>query len=68
MADLALDSISRDPDAAKPGGDGKACLSRVIFLRNIRTNQVVRQQVIRLIVRLSDNVIITVFPHGARCP
>lgn len=44
VADLAMDSISRDPDVAKPAGDGKGCLSRVIFLRNLRTNQVVRQQ------------------------
>lgn len=68
VADLAMDSISRDPDAAKPAGNGKACLSRVIFLRNLRTNQAVRQQIIRMFVRLSDNAIITTYPHSSQCP
>ncbi len=67
VVDLAIDAISRDPDEAKPAGDGKGCLSRVIFLRNLRTNQVVRQQIIRMIVRHSDNAIISVFPHGKQC-
>lgn len=68
VADLAMDSISTDPDAAKLAGAGKGCLSRVIFLRNLRTNQVVRPQIIRMFVRLSDNVIITTYPHGSQCP
>ncbi len=66
IADLSMDAISRDPDAAKPAGDGKGCLSRVIFLKNIRTNQVVRQQVIRMIYRYRDNAIISAYP-GSQC-
>jgi hypothetical protein len=69
VADLAMESIASDPDAARPpDAAGKAYLSRVIFLRNIRTNQVVRQQIIRMIIRVSDNSIITAFPHGQQCP
>lgn len=68
IADLSMSTISSDPDAAKPADGGKACLSRVIFLYNIKTNQLVRQQIIRMIVRISDNTIITAFPHGSQCP
>ena len=68
IADLSMDAISRDPDAAKPGGNGKGCLSRVIFLRNKRTNQVVRQQTVRMYFRYRDNAIITVHPRGTQCP
>ncbi|MFC5995056.1 hypothetical protein ACFQE5_12620 [Pseudonocardia hispaniensis] len=63
VADLAMDAISRDPDKAVPRGGGKACLSRVIFLRNVRTNQVVRQRIVRMIVAVDHNNIITAFPH-----
>jgi hypothetical protein len=66
IADLAMDAISRDPDAATPAGAGKGCLSRVIFLTSLRTNQPVRQQVIRMIIRLRDNAIISAFP-GFQC-
>ncbi len=68
IADLAMDSITRDPDSAKPAGGNQSCLSRVIFLRNIRTNQVVRQQIIRMYVRNWDNNIATVYPAGTQCP
>ncbi len=68
IADLAMDSITRDPDAAKLAGGNQSCLSRVIFLRNLRTNQVVRQQIIRMYVRNGDNNIATVYPAGTQCP
>jgi len=42
--------------------------SRVIFLRNIRTNQVVHQQIIRMYVRNWDNNIETVYPASTQCP
>lgn len=67
VADLSMETISRDPDQARPTEGGKACLSRVIFLHNIRNNQLVRQQIIRMIVRVSDNAIVTVFPHNRQC-
>ncbi|GEL19810.1 hypothetical protein PA7_36470 [Pseudonocardia asaccharolytica DSM 44247 = NBRC 16224] len=62
VADLAMDAISRDPDKEVPAGGGKACLSRVIFLRNLRTNQVVRQRIVRMIGAVDQNNIITAFP------
>lgn len=67
LADLTMDTISRDPDAAKPVRDGKACLSRVIFLKNIRTNQVVRQQIFRMIVVVATGDIVTVYPDSRQC-
>ncbi len=68
VADLAMDSISRDPDAAKPAGDGKGCYSRLIYLRDLRTNHVVRTQIIRMYVVISSGAIITVYPHSVQCP
>jgi hypothetical protein len=67
VADLAMDSISRDPDSAQPSGDDKGCLSRVIFLKNRRTNQIVRQQIIRMIVNVRNNDIITLYPDSRQC-
>lgn len=68
VADLAMSSIAGDPDVAKPAGAGKACLSRVIFLKNLRTNQVVRQQVVPMIIDIASGNIITAYPHGRQCP
>lgn len=39
-----------------------------IFLRNLRINQVVREQIIRMYVRNWDNNIATVYPAGTQCP
>jgi hypothetical protein len=68
VADLAMDAIARDPDAAKPAGDGKGCYSRLISLRNLRTNQVVRTQIIRMYIVISSGDIVTLYPHSAQCP
>jgi hypothetical protein len=67
VADLAMASIASDPDQAIPVGDGKGCYSRVLFLRNNRTNQVVRQQIFRMIVIIGTGEIISVYPHGQQC-
>jgi hypothetical protein len=67
IADLAMASISRDPDRAPAPKHGKRCLSRVIFLRNVRTNQVVRQQIIRMAVRTRDHAIISLLAHSKQC-
>lgn len=68
VADLAMEAISSDPDVARPAGDGKACLNRVIFLKNNRTNQVVRQQNIRMFVVIASGDIITAYPDVRNCP
>lgn len=68
VADLAMESIARDPDVARPAGDGKGCLSRVIYLKNLRTNQVVRQQNFRMFVVLSTGDVITAYPDVRNCP
>lgn len=67
VADLAMEAISRDADAAYPRPQGKACLSRVVFLRNLRTNQVVRQQIVRMLVITATNEILTAYPASRQC-
>jgi hypothetical protein len=67
VADLAMESIARDPDVAVPAGGGTGCYSRVLFLRNLRTNQVVRQQVFTMIVIVSTGEIITAYPSADQC-
>jgi hypothetical protein len=67
VADLAMATIAADPDSAKPAGDGKGCYSRVLFLRNNRTNQVVRQQIFAMIVVVSTGDIITAYPTSRQC-
>ena len=67
IVELSAHAIASDPDKAKPRNDGKSCLSRVIFLKNLRTNQVVRQQIVRMIIRNSDNAIVSVYPDSRQC-
>ena len=67
VADLAMNATAGDPDVAVPVGGGKACYSRVIFLRNLRTNQVVSQQVVRMIVVIATNDIVTAYPATRQC-
>jgi len=68
LADLVIETVARDPDAAKPDEDEKACYSRVLFLRNNRTNQIVRQQIFRMIIIIESGDIISAFPHSKQCP
>ena len=68
VADLSMEAITRDPDVARPAGGNQSCLSRVIFLRNVRTNQVVRQQIVRMYVRNNGSNIATVYPASTQCP
>ena len=68
VVDLAMDAIAHDPDAVRPAGGGKACYSRAIQLRNLRTNQLVRTQIVRMYLVISSGDIITVYPHSAQCP
>ncbi|RSN51610.1 hypothetical protein DMH08_30305 [Actinomadura sp. WAC 06369] len=65
IADLAMSHNTSDPDRSKHSG-GKSCYSRVLYLRNIRTNQVVRQQIFKMVVG-SNNNIITSYPSGSHC-
>ncbi|QFG20783.1 hypothetical protein [Actinomadura sp. WMMB 499] len=65
IADLAMSHNTSDPDRYSHGG-GKSCYSRVLYLRNIRTNQVVRKQIFKMIVSSSNNII-TSYPAGTHC-
>ncbi len=66
VADLAMRSNTRDPDVTRYNATTrKTCFSRLIYLVNTRTNQVVRKAVVRMIVS-SRNNIITSYP-GAHC-
>lgn len=59
-------SNTSDPDVTKYNATTrKTCFSRLIYLVNTRTNQVVRTAVVRMIVS-SKNNIITSYP-GAHC-
>lgn len=65
IADLAMSHNTSDPDRYSHRG-GKSCYSRVLYLRNIRTNQVVRKQIFKMIVSGSNNII-TSYPTGTHC-
>lgn len=66
VADLAMRSNTSDPDVTRHRArTGKTCFSRLIYLVNTRTNQVVRTAVVRMVVS-SKNNIITSYP-GAHC-
>ncbi|GGM84059.1 hypothetical protein GCM10012275_63380 [Longimycelium tulufanense] len=70
VADLAMDAIAKDPDAWGDAGAGKNCRSRLIYLYNRRTGQLVRTQiVIQLSAHQSgkSNRIITAYPRGHQC-
>jgi hypothetical protein len=67
IADLTLETISRDPDVALPARDGKACYSRVMFFYNVRTNQLVQQRIFRMIVIVATGDILTLTPHDKQC-
>ncbi|HZG91338.1 MAG TPA: hypothetical protein VEZ42_14095 [Pseudonocardia sp.] len=67
IADLSMETIARDPDVALPARNGKACLSRVMFFHNLRTNQLVRQQIFRMIVVVATGDIVTLTPHSEHC-
>ncbi|MFD0900019.1 hypothetical protein [Actinomadura sediminis] len=65
IADLAMSHNTSDPDRWKHSG-GKSCYSRVLYLKNIRTNKVVRKQIFKMIVSSSNNII-TSYPTGTHC-
>jgi hypothetical protein len=62
-----MEAIARDPDVAIPVRGAKACYSRVIFVRNLRTNQVVGQRIVKMIVVIATNNIVTAYPASRQC-
>ncbi|HLV75579.1 MAG TPA: hypothetical protein VKY91_22580 [Vulgatibacteraceae bacterium] len=66
VADLAMSHNTSDPDRSSHGG-GKSCYSRLLYLKNLRTGQVVRKQIFKMIVSNRDNNIITSYPAGTHC-
>ncbi|MCD2186583.1 hypothetical protein [Actinomycetospora soli] len=67
VADLAMRTIAADPDATYPARGDQTCRSRVLFLKNLRTNQVVRQVVFTMYTQNGANRINTVFPSNRQC-
>jgi hypothetical protein len=67
VADLSMEFIARDPDVTVQTARGTTCYSRVIFLINIRTNQVVRQQIVRMVVVPGTSSIVTAYPADRHC-
>ncbi|TDX84927.1 hypothetical protein CLV69_11711 [Amycolatopsis arida] len=70
VADIAMDAIAKDPDAWGDAGDGKDCRSRVIYLYNRKTGQLVRTQIVVQISTYQggkSNRIITSYPRGYQC-
>jgi hypothetical protein len=66
VADLAMDHISSDADSVAPADGGKTCNSRVIFLHDLQTNQLVRQQIVVMITNAAGNII-TAYPSSKQC-
>jgi hypothetical protein len=59
-------SNASDPDRIRSAGSGKTCRSRLIYLKNVRTNETVRTAVIRMITnQAGDNI--TSYP-STHCP
>ncbi|MFT4298368.1 MAG: hypothetical protein QM597_01835 [Aeromicrobium sp.] len=68
VADMAMTWAAKDPDKTVMNvGGGKGCKSRLLFLRNNRTNQVVRQQRFAMYYVNSSLNIVTVYPKGSGC-
>ena len=67
VADLSMEIIARDPDVAIPTTRGTTCYSRVVFLINLRTNQVARQQIVRMVVVTATGDIVTAYPTERHC-
>jgi hypothetical protein len=62
VADLSMNTNSSDPDVTRPAGGNQTCRSRVIFLINKRTGQVVRRQIVKMYTDNSNSNIRTAFP------
>lgn len=67
IADLAMETIAADPDATYPARGDQTCRSRVLFLKDLRTNQVVRQGIFVMYTQNGTNRINTVFPRNYQC-
>ncbi|OLL89861.1 hypothetical protein Ae406Ps2_6409c [Pseudonocardia sp. Ae406_Ps2] len=67
VADLAIDSMLKDPDSLKPANGDQTCRVRVLFLRNNRTNQTVRQQQFKMFTENGSNVVRSAFPDNRGC-
>jgi len=67
VADLAMDTMLKDPDDLKPARGDQTCRTRVLFLKNLRNNQVVRQQQFKMFTFNGSNEIATAFPDNRGC-
>ena len=67
IADLAMESLAADPDVVLPAGANQTCRSRLLFLKNIQTNQVVLRQTFVMYTNNETANITTVFPRDKQC-
>ena len=67
VADFATETIAADPDVTKPAPGGQTCLSRIIFLANEQTGQVVRQQIVVMFIGDGTRDINTLTPREGQC-
>ncbi|GAA4904191.1 hypothetical protein EV188_102392 [Actinomycetospora succinea] len=67
VADLSIETIANDPDVTVPVGGNQLCMSRVIFLNDRRTGQLVRQQIVRMFINATTRDVNTLHPHQRHC-
>jgi hypothetical protein len=67
LADLAIDSIAKDPDVTVPAPGNQICMSRVLFLNDEQTGEQVRQQVFVMYIDASSRTVNTLTPRSTQC-
>lgn len=68
VVDLAMDTMLKDPDELKPARGDQTCRTRVLFVKDFQSNQVVRQQQFEMMFTYNgSNEIATAFPDNRRC-
>lgn len=67
VVDLAMDTMLKDPDELKPARGDQTCRTRVLFVKDFQSNQVVRQQQFEMFTYNGSNEIATAFPDNRRC-
>jgi hypothetical protein len=55
------------PDVTTPAGGNQICLSRVIFLNNRQTGQLVRQQIVVMYINATTRDVNTITPRDRQC-
>ena len=64
---LFRSTVTTDPDVSVPAGGNQLCLSRVVFLNNRRTGQLVRQQIVRVYIDAATRNVNSAHPRERQC-